>query len=100
MKVWTKVKITKKDKELEQIVTSYINYIFKDTAFSYLAKKYQMTEYDVQIFYQKLAARIAGVLLLYLADDKKRLQDILNKYSQENVYLKDLIPEVEGYIDR
>ncbi len=100
MKVWTKVQIHQKNKKIEEIVTAYINYLFKDTTLAVLAKKYKIDSNDMMQVYQELASRISGLLILYLGNDKKRLHDILKRYHGENAYLNQIIPEVEGYVDR
>ena len=40
---------------------------------------------------------MAGLVLLYLAQDKKRLNDIVFKYQSRQLLVADIIPEVEGY---
>ena len=48
---------------------------------------------------QYLADRIAGLALLTLADDKERLNDIIIKYSNNQLLVGDIVPEIEGYVD-
>ena len=48
---------------------------------------------------QYLADRIAGLALLNLADDKERLNDIIIKYSNNQLLVGDIVPEIEGYVD-
>ena len=72
MKIWTKVKLTDKNKDVEEIA----------------------------ILDQYTANRIAGILMLYLAKDTKRINDIVNKYHIRDGIIQDIMPELEGYIDR
>ena len=38
--------------------------------------------------------------MLYLAKDVKRINDIANKYNIDNSKIEDILPEIEGYIDK
>lgn len=100
MKVWTKVRINQKNKEIDKIVKAYINYLLKDNALSVLAMKYHMEENEVRTVYEQLSARIAGLIILYIGKDQRRLYDILNRYQGDNSYLTRVLPEIEGYIEK
>ncbi len=100
MKVWTKVKIEQKNKEIDALIHAYTNYLFKDNMMSVLALKYHIGEEDIEKMYETIAARIAGILILYIGNDKKRLYDIFKRYQGKNTYLKQVTPIVEGYIER
>ena len=43
---------------------------------------------------------MAGLILLYLAKDKKRLNDIALKYQSTKLLVPEIIPEIEGYIEK
>ena len=49
---------------------------------------------------QYTANRISGILLLYLAKDYKRINDIANKYNLNNEVIKNINPEIEGYVSK
>ena len=49
---------------------------------------------------QYTADRISGLLLLYLTKDINRINDIVNKYNIDASRIKDIIPEIEGYIEK
>lgn len=100
MKVWTKAKITKKDPQVDMICRSYINYIYKNGPVHDLVRKYNIQPEDLLHLNQYTADRMAGLVLLYLAQDKKRLNDIVLKYYSRQLLVADIIPEVEGYIDK
>ena len=65
-----------------------------------MARKYKISESDRKIIDQYTANRIAGILLLYLAKDTKRINDIVNKYNIPDGIVQNIIPEIEGYIDK
>lgn len=100
MKVWKKAKFLKKDKDIEIITRSYINYIYKYGPINNIIRKYNIDPRDIYSLNQYTANRIAGLLLLYLAKDKKRLNDIVLKYETDDLLVSDIIPEIEGYIER
>lgn len=100
MKVWKKVNFLKKDKKVELICKAYINYIYKDSPLNDLITKYNIDSNDIAKFKQYTANRIAGLIILYLANDTKRLNDIILKYESNNINLKEIFPEIEGYIER
>ena len=47
-----------------------------------------------------MANRIAGLLMLYIAKDYDRINDIVNKYYVPNGAVEDVAPEIEGYINK
>ena len=65
-----------------------------------LTRKYHIKEEDRKILDQYTADRIAGILMLYLAKDVNRINDIVNKYNIPNGIVKEIIPELEGYIEK
>ena len=50
--------------------------------------------------HQYTADRIAGILMLYLAKDTKRINDILNKYNFKDEIITQISPLIEGYITK
>ena len=64
-----------------------------------LVNKYHIEPSDMVRLNQYLADRIAGLTLLTLADDKERLNDIIIKYSNNQLLVGDIVPEIEGYVD-
>ena len=100
MKVWKKAKFLKKDKNIELITRSYINYIYKYGPINDIIRKYNISPQDIYNLNQYTDNRISGLLLLYLAKDKKRLNDIVLKYETNDLLVSNIIPEIEGYIER
>ncbi len=100
MKVWKCAKFLKKDKYIESITKSYINYIYKYGPINEIIRKYKINPEDIYKLNQYTANRIAGLILLYLANDKKRLNDIVLKYDTSDLLVSDIVPEIEGYIER
>jgi len=100
MKVWKKAQFLKKDKKVEELCRSYINYIYKDGPIDYINAKYNIEENDLKILNEHFANRMAGLILLYLAKDKKRLNDIALKYQSTKLLVPEIIPEIEGYIEK
>ena len=99
MKVWKRVRFLKKDKKIDMIVKSYVNYIYQNSHVNELVNKYHIEPSDMVRLNQYLADRIAGLALLTLADDKERLNDIIIKYSNNQLLVGDIVPEIEGYVD-
>lgn len=100
LKKWTKVQLIDRNKEIEQISKSLTNYIYGYGPIQDITRKYHITEHDRQILDQYTANRIAGILMLYLAKDKTRINDIVNKYNIPDGLVEEVVPELEGYIDR
>ena len=84
MKVWKNARFLKKDKNIELITRSYINYIYKYGPINDIIRKYNINPSDVY----------------KLAKDKKRLNDIVLKYDTSDLLVSDITPEIEGYIER
>ena len=99
MKVWKRVRFLKKDKKIDMIVKSYVNYIYQNSPVNELVNKYHIEPSDMVRLNQYLADRIAGLALLNLADDKERLNDIIIKYSNNQLLVGDIVPEIEGYVN-
>ncbi len=100
MKIWKTAKFLKKDKNIEQITRSYINYIYKYGPINDIIRKYKIDPEDVYKLNQYTANRISGLILLYLANDTKRLNDIVLKYDTNDLLVSNITPEIEGYIER
>ena len=100
MKVWKCAKIFNKDKNVDLVSRSYINYIYKYGPINDIIRKYNINPTDVYKLNQYTANRIAGLLLLYMAKDTKRLNDIVLKYDTSDLLVSDVTPEIEGYIER
>lgn len=100
MKVWTKVQLQEKDRDVEVISKALTNYLYAVGPIDDITKKYNISEEDRKAHDQYTANRIAGLLLLYLAEDTSRINDIANKYNFTNTMVKDITPEIEGYINK
>lgn len=100
MKVWTKVHIKDRSKQVELISDSLKNYLYSYGPINQICAKYGISEKDRKIFDQYTANRIGGLLMLYLANDTARINDIVNKYNFPDKALDEIIPEIEGYINK
>ena len=100
MKVWTKVHLKDRSKQVELISASLTNYVYKYGPIRDIVTKYRIEEKDRNILEQYTANRIGGLLMLYLAKDTKIINDIINKYNIPDGFLQEIIPEIEGYIDK
>ena len=100
MKIWSKVHLKDQNKEVELISKSLTNYIYGTDSLSFIFQKYGISKEDRKIHAQNSANRIAGLLMLYLANDVDRINDIANKYNLNNNIVNNLIPEIEGYINK
>ena len=83
---------------LDKISHSLANYLFKYGPLSELVSKYKINHQDLEKLTQYTTNRIAGLFLLYVSKDTKRINDILNKYYRKEV--GEVTPEVEGYIEK
>lgn len=100
MKIWTKVHIKDKNKQVELISKSLTNYLYGYGPILDITRKYHVSPEDRKILDQYTANRIAGLLMLYLSKDYTRINDIANKYNIEASPIKDILPEIEGYIEK
>lgn len=98
MKVWKKIQIRSKDKQLDRIAHALSNYLFRYGPISEVISKYKINKEDVEVLNEYTTNRVAGLFLLYIAKDTKRINDILNKYNKKEA--KEVTPEVEGYIEK
>ena len=100
MKIWTKIHITDKNKDVNLISNSLTNYLYGYGPVLDIARKYKIARKDIASLNEYTKNRIAGLLMLYLAKDNKRINDIVNKYNFDAENLQEIIPEIEGYINK
>jgi len=100
MKIWAKVQIKDKNKDVETIAKSLTNYLYGYGPIQDLTRKYKIDPIDRKQLDQYTANRIAGLLMLYLSKDFPRINDIANKYNINAINYKEIIPEIEGYIEK
>lgn len=100
MKVWTKVHLNEQDRKINLISKALTNYLYGFGPIDSICRKYNISKTDKSALDQYTANRIAGILLLYLAKDTKRINDIVNKYNLDNELVKTILPEIEGYINK
>lgn len=100
MKIWAKVHITDKNKDVETLAKSLTNYLYGYGPIQNLTRKYNVSPEERNNLDQYTANRIAGLLMLYLSKDYQRINDIANKYNIAASEIKDIIPEIEGYVEK
>lgn len=100
MKIWSKVFIKDKNKDVELIAKSLTNYLYGYGPILDISRKYNIDPLDRKKIDQYTANRIAGLLMLYLSKDYKRINDIANKYNINGANITEIIPEIEGYIEK
>ena len=100
MKRWAKVKITDKNKDVEVLSKSLTNYLYGYGPILDICRKYNISIEDRKTLDQYTADRIAGLLMLYLSKDVKRINDIANKYNINATNITEITPEIEGYVDK
>ncbi len=100
MKIWTKVHLKDKNKKVELVSRSLTNYLYSYGPAEEVKNKYNISQADYQKMSQYTANRISGILMLYLAKDYKRINDIANKYNFNNETINTIVPEIEGYISK
>lgn len=100
MKRWVKIHISDKNRQVDLISRAFTNYLYSFGPINEIKRKYHISDEDKKAIDQYSANRIAGILMLYLSKDYQRINDIANKYNVDYVKLDDIIPEVEGYIEK
>lgn len=100
MKIWTKIHIKDKNKQVELISRAFTNYLYAYGPVLNIFRKYNISEEDRKIMDEYTANRIAGLLMLYLVKDYKRINDIANKYNIDVSRIDKIEPEIEGYIEK
>ncbi|MBR3049175.1 MAG: hypothetical protein IKG58_01275 [Bacilli bacterium] len=100
MKIWRKIKLKDKNEEVNTISKSLTNYLYGYGPIRDICRKYKINNKDRKVLDQYTSNRIAGLLLLYLSKDTKRINDIVNKYNIPDSNIEEIIPELEGYINK
>lgn len=100
MKIWAKVWIKDKNKDVEVLAKALTNYLYEYGPIQNITRKYNIAPEDRAALDQNTANRIAGLLMLYLSKDYKRINDIANKYNIKSSYNGEITPEIEGYIEK
>lgn len=100
MKIWAKVTIKDKNKEVESVAKSLTNYLYGYGPIHDICRKYNINQNDRKLLDQYTANRVAGLLMLYLSKDIQRINDIANKYNIDAVNMDNIKPEIEGYIEK
>ena len=100
MKIWTKVHLEDRNKEVDLISRSLANYLYAYGPINDIVHKYAIPKDEYKKISQYTANRISGILMLYLANDISRINDIANKYNLSNDLVENITPEIEGYINK
>ena len=100
MQVWTKVRLKEYNKKVDNISKSFTNYLYGYGPISDLQAKYDISDEDRHMLDQYMANRIGGLVMLYIARDTKRINDIVNKYNIPDGIVEEVVPEIEGYINK
>ena len=100
MKVWSKVHLKEQNRNVELISKSLTNYLYGYGPIDTICKQYNIDSSDRRVLDQFTADRVAGILLLYLAGDTRRINDIVNKYNVDHSFVERILPEIEGYINK
>lgn len=97
MKVWKKVKLKEQDKNVNILSNTITNYLYTNSPIEELCNRYNVDYQKIKIY---IANRIAGILMIYIANDQIRMHDIVNRYYTKELALENIIPELEGYIEQ
>lgn len=100
MRVWSKVHLKEQNRNVELISKSLTNYLYGYGPMDAICKKYNIDSNDRKVLDQFTADRVAGILLLYLAGDTRRINDIVNRYNVDHSFVGKILPEIEGYINK
>lgn len=98
MKIWKKIVLNEKNKDINIIANSLTKYIIKDNPILEIYSKYNVDIEDKNKIENYIANRIGGLLLLYFSKDTKRINDIVNKYNSNTNQI--VTPELEGYVEK
>ena len=79
MKIWAKVTIKDKNKEVESVAKSLTNYLYGYGPIHDICRKYNINQNDRKLLDQYTANRVAGLLMLYFFD--KYAEDTPEIYS-------------------
>ena len=99
MKVWKRVRFLKKDKKIDMITKSYVNYIYENSPINEIFDRYKVSPSERVRLNQYISDRIAGLVVLSLDNVKERLNDIIIKYYNNQLLVGEITPEIEGFID-
>lgn len=97
MKVWKKVHLKEQDKNINILSNTITNYLYTNGPLEQLCMKYHVNHQEIKKY---IANRIAGILVIYIANDQRRIHDIVNRYYTKETFLSHIVPELEGYIDQ
>lgn len=100
MKVWSKVHLKDQNRNVELISKALTNYVYGYGPVDEICKKYNIETKDRKTLDQFMVNRVAGLLMLYLAGDTKRINDIVNRYNIDATFVENVLSEIEGYINR
>ena len=100
MKKWQKIYIKDDNKKVIKISKALTNYLYGYGPIQDITRKYKITPEDRYVLDQYTSNRVAGLLLLFLVKDYDRINDIVNKYNIPDSIIKNILPEIEGYIER
>ena len=100
MKIWAKIQIKDKNKDVEVISKCLTNYLYGYGPINDICHKYGISKKKKKRLDTYTANRTAGILMLYLSKNIKRLNDIVNKYNVNIATMNDIVPEIEGYIEK
>ena len=85
-------------KNINILSNSMVHYLYQSDAIARIFHKYKIKAEDRKTIEDYTFSRIAGFLTLHMANDHKRMKDIINHYYTTNSY-ENILPEIEGYID-
>ncbi len=100
MQVWSKVHLKDQNRNVELISKALTNYVYGYGPVDEICKKYNIETRDRKTLDQFMVNRVAGLLMLYLAGDTKRINDIVNRYNIDASFVENVLPEIEGYINK
>ena len=100
MKIWAKIHIKDKNKDVDIISRSLTNYLYGYGPINDICHKYGISNEDRRRLDKYTANRTAGILMLYLSKNIKRLNDIVNKYNVSIATMNDIEPKIEGYNEK
>lgn len=98
LKKWTRLRLKDQNRTINQTAKALTNYLYSVGPIPEYFMRNQLSNKEKQEFKKFTADRIAGLLYLYFSKDSKRINDIVNKYTQNEEY--EILPELEGYIER
>ena len=98
MKIWKKISLENSIKEVDIVSKSLTNYIYSSYQLSNIISKYNISNKDIENLNKYTTDRVAGLLLLYISKNNKRINDIVNKYNTNNKLKVE--PVVEGYVEK